>query len=447
MALFDWFRGGRRAEPPSAVEPRFPIIRASQSGITVHDLNDPQIAEYLRGGALYNSASGINVTPAMAMRQAAFNRCVRLISDTVATMSFDVKERVSDQEVRTATDHPVAQLIKRKPNSWQKPMEFRRFLMDSVLTRGNAYAWKIQSRRRIIELWPLHPDRVRVEQNRDMSLTYQYRKADGGVLQLPQDEIMHVRGPTDNGYVGLSVVQYAAHTLGLSAAIHRHAGNTFKNGTHTGTVLTHPKTLDDDAQDRLRESIDAFAGDGEKAGKALILEENMKFDKLGMTSVDAQLLEIMEASDVQVAMFFGVPPVMLGIMTKSTSFGAGVGQMGQYFVDYALMPHIKLLDEVIDLDLIADRQFYAHHNPASLMRGDIEGRYKAYAIGRQWGWLSPNDVREMEDQNPVPNGGEYIRPLNMAPLGTAAPAQSTGSTSNGQESTGSGAENGGNTNV
>jgi HK97 family phage portal protein len=419
MGFWDWLTGRENAalesSPPSlAVTPSMSGPRADS--LLVHDLNSAEVAEYLRSGQM--SMAGVPVNARNAMRSAAVNRCVRLISDTVSTMTLDVKERINEREVRKADNHPMSRVLKRRPNSWQTPTEFKRYIEDCVLLRGNGYALKVISRGQVRELIPLLPDRVSIKQNADLSLTYTYTRKDGGMVVLSQDDIVHWRGPTEDGYTGMSVISHAANNIGLAGSINRHSSNIFKNGAAVSGILSHPKTLNDAAIERIKAQMNSFAGGGENAARNLVVEEGMTYAPLSMTSVDAQLLEIMEATDVQIAMFFGVPPHMLGIMTKSTSFGAGIGQMGQQFVDYTLMPHISLWQETLNRDTLReDDKFYFKFNTSSLVRGNLPERFKAYAVGRQWGIFSINDIREMEDLNPVEGGDTYHVPLNMVPLG------------------------------
>jgi HK97 family phage portal protein len=264
----------------------------------------------------------------------------------------------------------------------------------------------------------LHPDRVTVTQLDNLDLEYVYTRKNGGRQTFKQRDIFHVRGPTEDGFTGISVIADAVNTIGVSGSMNRHSGNVFKNGAAVSAVLQHPKQLGDDALKRLRESVDDFTQGGPKAWKAMILEEGMEYKKLGMNNSDAQFLELAEATAVDICMFFGVPPFMVGLTQRSTSWGQGIEQQWLGFVATTLGPDLTTWSGSIDRDLIGldDPTVYAKFKPASLIKGDIKTRYYAYSVGRQWSWLSANDIRENEDMNPIEGGDEYIKPMNYVPL-------------------------------
>jgi len=399
--------GGVVASPRAAVQSDGPGVLITTS---------KELEEYLKSGSVTNS--GVAVTPEKALSQAAVFGCVRLISGAAATMPLGLKRRVDARTREDASDHPVWGLLRRRPNRWMTPSAFRRLMTAHVLLRGNAYAMKVSSRGRVTELWPMHPDRVEPIQLDDMSIVYRYTRKDGQVVVLPQSEVMHLIGLTFDGLKGVSVIRYAAETIGLSIATETHGATVFRNGTQIGGVLKHPGNLGLEGQQVLRASLDAYRG-AENAHKTMILEEGMDYVALGMTSEDAQYIETRKFTRGDIAMFFGVPPFMLGDTEKSTSWGTGIAEQGLGFIAYTLQDWLTCWEETIGRDLLGapeDVDVYAKFNPAGLVRGDITKRYAAYAVARQWGWLSVNDIRELEDLNPVDGGDTYLQPLNMVPL-------------------------------
>lgn len=381
-----------------------------------------QLSEYLSSGAGM-SASGAAVTPETAMRVAAVFGCVRIISGAVATMPLALKRRVDARTREDASDHSLWRVLRKRPNRWMTPSGFRRMMTAHVLLRGNAYALIVRSGNKVLELIPIHPDRVRVVQADDLGLVYTYTRKDGVQATLQQSEVFHLIGLTLDGVTGVSVIQHARESIGLALTAEKHGNTTFANGTVLGAVLKHPKTIGKEAQEALQASLDRYRG-AENAGKTLILEEGMDWTPLGMTAEDAQYIETRKFTRSDIAMFFGVPPHMIGDTEKSTSWGTGIEQQSLGFVAYTLQDWLTAWEETIGRDLISEDDIYAKFNPAGLLRGDINSRYAAYSTARQWGWLSINDIRELEDLNPIANGDDYLQPMNMEPAGTPAESAS-----------------------
>jgi HK97 family phage portal protein len=413
---------GRKSE---GVEDRAENWSGPRAEVTVGPnrfLTDPNVEAFLRGET--NSVTGGLISPRRALSIATAYRCVNLITGAIGAMTLDIKQRDKSGNRQDRDDHPVAKLMRRRPNHWQTPSEFIKKLQRDVLLRGNGYALKSTSRGAIRALIPLNPDRMKIKQNPDLTLAYEYSRPGGGMSTFQQSEIFHLRGHSDDTITGDSVISYAAKTLILSDITRQHSDRLFRNGTSIGNIFRHPKRLSEVVVARFKAQLDEFRGSGSSNSHGdLILEEDMKHEKIGMSSVDAQLLQIMDANDYQVAMFFGVPPHLLGLTSKQTSFGSGIEQMSIGFIAYTLEDWMTLWAQTIQRDLLTETEvdsgYYAKHNPASLIRGDIKTRYAAYASGRQWGFLSVNDIRAKEDENGIgPAGDVYLTPVNMADSST-----------------------------
>ncbi|QYX58113.1 phage portal protein [Roseovarius sp. SCSIO 43702] len=394
---------------PAAASPRASVQDAA-SGLAITTASELDAA--LRAGAL--SASGASVTPDSAMRVAAVYACVRIISGAVATLPLHIKRRVDARTREDASDAPIWQLLRRRPNRWQTPSQFRRMMQAHLLLRGNGYAMIVRSRGEVRALIPLHPDRVAVTQGDDLALAYVYTRADGRLVSLGQAEVLHLVGLTLDGVHGVSAIAYARETIGLALAMEDHGATTFRNGARVSGVLKHPQKLGPEAVANLKAGLEAFRAGGEQDGKNLILEEGMEYDRIAMTAEDAQWIESRKFSRTDIAMFFGVPPHMIGDTEKSTSWGTGIEQQSIGFVAYTLEDHLTMWEEAIDRDLIgADDTLYARFNRAALVKGDIKARWEAYVKGLQWGVYSPNEIRALEDQNPRDGGDVYYPPPNM----------------------------------
>jgi HK97 family phage portal protein len=405
----------RRKTEAARVEPVLSTpkaaVQSAGGGITIS--TPQQLEAALRGG---DTASGMPVTAESAMRVAAVYASARIIAGAVATLPLDVKRRVDDKTRVDASDHPLWTILRKRPNRWQTPSAFRRMQQTHVLMRGNAYAMKVQSLGKLTELIPLHPDRVRVDQLDDLSLTYTYTRRDGRQIVLPQSEVMHLLCLTLDGVRGVTPLTYAREAIGSSLAMESHGANVFRNGARVSTVLVHPHTIGKEGVETLRASLDAYRAGGESEGKALILEEGMTVQPLAMTAEDSQWIEARKFSRSDIAMFFGVPPSMIGDNTGSDSnWGTGLEEKSRGFVAYTLEDHLTMWEETVGRDLVATNEpdIYAKFNRSALVRGDIKARWEAHTRALQWGVASPNEIRALEDMNPRDGGDVFYPPPNM----------------------------------
>lgn len=399
MAIFDWLRGSRAAVQPNDGGRQ---ITTSQ-----------ELADAIRSASMGSSA-GMVVTPDTAMQDAVVNACVRLVCGAVANLPLHIKRRVDANVREDLSDDPLWGVLRRRPNSWQTPSQFRRMMQAHVLLRGNAYAMIVRSRGQVIALHPLDPDRMKTEQADDLTLTYKYQRRDGRIVVLAQRDVFHLVGMTLDGVNGVSPITYARETIGLSMAQERHGSTTFKNSARPSMVLSHPSKIGPEGKNHLKASLDQYRAGAESEGKALILEEGMTASPLSMTAEDAQWIESRKFSRTDIAMFFGVPPHMIGDTEKSTSWGTGIEQQSIGFVTYTLEDHLTTWEESINRDLVTASDVYARFNRQALVRGDIKTRKEFYQSMLQWGVMNPNEVRALEDMNPRDGGETYYDPPNTA---------------------------------
>lgn len=403
-----WLGGG--GTPARDATRTMAAVQSSGGGVIV---NTPQELEAAMRG-MNVSASGAMVTPETAMRVAAVFACVRLRASVVANMPLHVKRRIDDRTREDASDHPLWKVLRRKPNRWQTPSGFRRMMQTQMLLRGNAYALIVRSRGAVTELVPLHPDRVKPAQGEDLKIIYSYTRKNGGKIDLQQNEVLHLIGLTLDGVMGVSPIAYARETIGLSLSMENHGANVFRNGAVVSMLLKHPNKLGPEGLEFLRASLDQYRAGGEAEGKALILEEGMDVAPMAMTAEDAQWIESRKFSRSDIAMFFGVPPHMIGDTEKSTSWGSGIDSQTQGFVTFSAEDDLTGWEETINRDLVVEDDIYARFNRASLVRGDIKARWEAHVKALQWGVKSPNEVRADEDMNPREDGDIFYPPPNTA---------------------------------
>lgn len=395
---------------PGAASPRASTM-GPDAGILVSTPAELEAA--LRGDQSY---AGESVTPDTALRVGAVFGCVRLISGKVATLPLDIKRRVDERTRIAATDHAISRLMRRAPNRWQRPAQFKRMMQAHVLLRGNGFALKSMSRGEVRELIPLHPDRVTVRQLDSLELEYDVLRRNGTRITVPQAEMFHLYGLTLNGYCGVSPLTYARETIGQARARDRQVASTFRNGARPSGAVSMPegKKLSDAAYNNLQRSLDDFREGGKRDGGVLLLEEGLKWETISLSPTDLQWIEGQKLSRSEICMFFGVPPSMIGDNSGSDSnWGTGLEQKSNGFVAYTLDDHLVMWEEEVGA-MIADPSVYARFNRAALVRGDLKARWEAYKSGLQWGVYSPNKVLELEDENPRPGGDIYYPPPNTA---------------------------------
>jgi HK97 family phage portal protein len=401
MGIFSWLR-------PKA---------ATQSATGGRSVTTPEDLERAIRVAMAGTTSGVAVTQDSAMKVGAVFACVRLISGAIGNMPLSVIERVDEKTRREVRDHHLWPLLRETPNRWQTAAQFKRMMTALKLTRGNAYALKVfDGRGRVIELLPLDPDRMQVEQLDDMSLVYTYSRKTGGQVRFAQTEIMHLMGLSFDGIRGVSVIAYAREAIGLSLAQDQHGAKSFKNAARPSVVLEHPQKLSTEALEHLRQSANEFRSGGELEGQTMVLEEGMKLNAFSLSPEDMQWIESRKMSRTDIAMFFGVPPHMIGDTDKATSWGSGIEQQSIGFVTYTLEDHFTDWEQTVKRDLVPQRErdVVARFNRRALLRGDLKARKDYYQSALQWGWLSPNDVRALEDMNPRDGGDVYYPPPNMS---------------------------------
>lgn len=378
---------------------------------------DPVLAEMFNLGNV--SATGLRVTSDTAMEDSAVTACVRLISESIASLPLVYYLRDDNGGKERARDQSLYDILRFAPNRWQTPVEFFEMMTAHVLLRGNSYAKIVSTNRQgVAELLPLHPDRVYVFRAPDGRRAYQYITEAGKAVVYLQDEVFHVPGLSFNGLCGINPIRYHRETIGLSLAAKEFGARTFGQGAHHGGVYEHPGTLSDNAYERLKKSIRENSGLAGTA-KTLILEENMKFNKISMTSEDAQYLESRRFSRSEIASIFRVPPHMIGETDKSTSWGTGIEQQTLGFIVFTLIPWLTRIEQAILRDLIssADRKrgYFAEFLLNGLLRGDAAARSAYYKARWEVGTLSQNDIRRLENENPITGGDTYFVPLNFRP--------------------------------
>lgn len=376
------------------------------------------------GGA---SASGIVVNPQTAMQTAAVFACVKVLAESVGMLPINLYKKGADTSRTLMLGHPLQALLHDQPNDWQTSVEFWEMMVVSLNLRGNAYAYVNRARNGVVaELLPLHPDMVRVNMGAGFVMDYQITMPDGKFRNFTTGEILHIRGLTLNGWMGISPIAYARESIGLALATEKFGSQLFRNGAKMGGVLEHPQKLTKEAYDRLKATFDE-AHSGENSHKTAVLEEGMKFSAVSMNAEDSQFLETRKHQRSEIASIFRVPPHMIGDLDKATF--SNIEQMSLEFINYSLMPWLVRIEKSIKRDLMTlaeKKELTAKFNVSMLLRGDAAARSAYYHNGIGDGWLTRNEARAAESElgvvlNPVIGLDLPLIPLNMAD-GTVAPA-------------------------
>ena len=368
------------------------------------------------------------------MTSAAVYACVRIIAETLATLPLNVYRDLQPRGRSKATTHPWYSVLHDRPNPAMSAVDFWECIIGHAVLRGNAYAEKVAQPGGKFELWPLRPDRMTVDCNETTGYPiYQYRpNANGAAITLPRERVFVVHGLGYDGLRGYSPVTLHREAIGLSMALEEHGARLFGNGAQPGGVLQSKDRLSDDAVQRMAASW-AEAHQGlSNAHRVAILEEGTTWQQVGMSSDDAQFLESRRYQLGEIARIFRVQPHKIGDLTNAT-FSNIEHQAIEYVVD-TIRPWAVRIEAAISLQLIPPETGYsAKFVLDGLLRGDQQSRYAAYSVGKQNGFLSANDIRELEDQNPIPadqGGDTYMVQLNMTPagmLGQSEPAPASAS--------------------
>lgn len=376
------------------------------------------VSQWISSVGARRSKAGVMVTPESALAQGAVRACVTLLAESIAQLPCELYQRQDERRTR-ATDHPLYDIIHACPNQKDTSFEFNEQRMGHLGLRGNAYSLiERDGRGYITELIPVSPDKVMVLKGAD-GLPY-YQLLDGSNALLPMRLVHHIKAFSLDGYLGVSPIQSNPDAIGLAMAVDEHAGNVFSQGTTLSGVIEGPGKHFD-TQEKLNAFRDGFStvySGMRNAFKVAILQEGMQYKQMAMTNEQSQLLESRKYGAIEVCRLYKVPPHMIGELDRATF--SNIEHQGLQFVIYTLLPWVKRIEAAMMRDLLlpSERQdLYIEFNLSGLLRADQKSRYESYALGRQWGWLSVNDIRRLENLPPIPGGDMYLTPLNMVATG------------------------------
>lgn len=375
------------------------------------------------------SSAGKNVNERSAMQMTAVYSCVRILAEAVAGLPLHLYRYKEDGGKERAIDNNLYHLLHDEPNKEMSSFIFRETLMTHLLLWGNAYAQIIRNGKgEVVALYPLMPNKMQVDRDENGELYYIYTRSsdeaktmEGVTVYLTPRDVLHIPGLGFDGLVGYSPIAMAKNAIGLAIATEEYGAKFFANGAAPSGVLEHPGTIKDPS--RLRENWNSTFGGSANSGKVAVLEEGMKYTPISISPEQAQFLETRKFQIDEIARIFRVPPHMVGDLEKS-SF-SNIEQQSLEFVKYTLDPWVIRWEQSLSRALLNEdekRKYFFKFNLEGLLRGDYESRMSGYAVARQNGWMSANDIRELENMDKIPaeDGGDlYLINGNMLPLNKA----------------------------
>ena len=363
----------------------------------------------------YQEAAAVSVTEDTAMQVSAVWACVRLLSETVASLPFNVYRKTPNGR-ELAPDFWFARLMARKPNRYQTRLEFFETMMLNLALHGNAYAKISRVGGEIKALLPLMTAQVTPSLLADGSIVYQY-EADGNVDVYAEESIWHIK-LYGNGIVGKSPLAFGRNLVGIAQATEQAVTKIYSNGGKRSGVLSLDRLLTPEQRTQVRENFSTLTTGTDE--RLLVLEMGMKFDPVAMSPADIELLASRRYQLEEICRWFGVPSVLVNDTSGSTTWGSGIEQLVSGFYKLNLRPYLERFESSISCNLLSAEEariYEAEFDFEGLLRSDLKSRLEAYRSGVQGTILTPNEVRAMEGLPRMDGGDELLSQVNMMPLG------------------------------
>ena len=366
------------------------------------------------------SKSGANVTEWTALQVSAVYACIRILSETVATVPLHLYHRL-DRGKERAYDHPLYDILHNQANNEMSAFTWREIMQGHLGGWGNAYS-EIERNKsgEVVGLWPMLPDRT-CPKRIDGKMYYE-TTIDGKGYLLPKEKVLHIPGFGFDGLVGYNPIRMARESIGMALATEEYGGRLFSNDARPGGYLKHPNKLSKTAQDNLIKSWEERHSGLSNKHRLAVLEEGMEFQTVGIPPQESQFLQTRKFQIAEIARWYRMQLHKIGEMEQATF--SNIEQQSIEFVVDTMLPWFSRWEAAIKTQLLTPRErkeYFAEFLIEGLLRGETQARFNSYAIARQWGWMSANDVRESENMNPLPDeqGDIYLVPMNMVPASQA----------------------------
>lgn len=369
----------------------------------------PWLMSWAGGG---QTTAGLYVSPQGAMALACYYDCIRIISEDLAKLPLMVYERLEPRGKRVAKEHPLYPILHDAPNDDMTSMTVRETLTHHMLGWGNGYAEILRTGRGQVEgLMPLHPSRVALREDENGQVVYDVYGSNGltgaqatGWRRVAAVNMLHVHGLGPDGYTGYSVAQLAAESLGLSMAADRFGASFFGDDATPSGILTHPARLSQPALDNLRKSWEERH---QGSRKMAVLEEGMQWETLTIPPEQGQFIETRQFQTLEICRWFRISPVKVGVLEHAT-YNNIEQEAINHWTD-CIMPWAVRWEQELKRKLFVDEpDFFAEHAIQAQMRGDQAARAQFYKELFGMGSLSPNDIRDFENLQQIPeaDGGD-----------------------------------------
>ena len=378
---------------------------------------DDYIKKFLRGDDIDDPATGMDKN--VAMHYSGIFACSRVLSETLASLPIFVYTKDTDGNRKVESESTLADVLRYEPNTEMTPFNFKEALMMNLCLGGNGFAQKLYNAKGdILGLIPIDYESVVITRNSETKkLVYKIVDKSGG-KEYTRKDIFHIPGISLDGITGLIPISYASKAINLGLTYETFGENFYKNGANTNIIIYGKKAMSDVAFDRFKKQVTDHTG-LKKVNKPWLMEEGTEVKELSIKPVDAELLQSKYFSIEEICRFYRVPQHLVQLLNKSTN--NNIEHQGLEFVVYTMLPWAKRWEENINLQLLTKEQrkkgMYVEFKFDALLRGDVKSRAEAYASGRNWGWLSANDIRRLENMDTIPNGDIYLTPSNMYEAG------------------------------
>jgi HK97 family phage portal protein len=384
---------------------------------------DELIAAWKRGDD--PKIASVAITEDVAMKYGVVFACFRVLAETFASVPVFEYKKINDSDRERSNDTGLYDILHSTPNEEMSAYNFKEASMYQLCAGGNAIARRLKNGLDgIAGLYPYAWQTVRIGRNKDTGkLEYEHDKGNGDKEILSRADVFHVPGPSMNGVTGMSVLEYAVSSIRLGVTYERFGQNFFENGAFPSGIFKHPGRLNDEPYERLKKDLKTRYQSMTAKGEPILAEDGLDFIPFEIKLVDQQLIECKKLQLEDICRFCRVPLHLVQNLDRATN--NNIEHQSLEFIMYTMLPHFKRAEECINSQLLSRKQrdagYYFEFNINTLLRGDSKSMAEAFAIGRQWGWLSVNDIRRLLNMNSIPNGDIYLQPMNMYEAGKELP--------------------------
>lgn len=380
-----------------------------------------KVSDFLSGADIDNSEDNFNIDQITAMKYSAVFGCVRVLSETLANTPIMLYKKLPNGERVESNDLSVYDVLHNAPNTEMSPFNFKEMCMTSLNLGGNAVCQKLVNKSgELVGLYPYNYNCVSI--NRDSATKKLVYSITQGTKSndLQREEVLHIPGISLNGITGLSPIEYAASAIRLGLSYEQFGVNFYKNGANSTGAFKHPGSLEEEAYQRLKKELKTNYTGLKNTGTPMLLEDGLEFQPFTINPIDAQLLQSKSFQIEDICRIYRVPMHLVQDLSHATF--SNIEQQSLEFVMYTMLPWFKRWEDNMNMQLLSPKErkagYYAEFNSDVLLRGDTASRAVYYAQGRQWGYLSVNDIRRLENMSSIgPPGDIYMQPLNMGEAG------------------------------